>query len=192
MPSSTASTNSVVRRMDRAIYDDFWIATFLKKMTVGVLATVYDGQPFLNTNLFVYDGSRHVIFLHTARTGRTRGNLEYNERVCFTTSEVGRLLPADTALEFSIEYASVVVFGRGCVVQDLKEARDGLQLLLDKYAPHLHPNRDYRAITDEELKQTAVYRIDIEEWSGKKNSAEVDFPGAYHFGTVLRGEEELE
>ena len=53
------------------------------------------------------------------------------------------------------------------------------RLLLDKYAPHLKPGIDYRPTTDEELHRTAVYRIDIETWSGKQKEVAEDFPGAF-------------
>ena len=92
---------------------------------------------------------------------------------------MGRLLPAPEALEFSVEYAGVVTFGTGRVVEEQDEARTALQMLLDKYAPHLRPGVDYRATTDDELKRTAVYRIDIEAWSGKQKEVPEDFPGAF-------------
>jgi len=82
----------------------------------GTLATVYEGQPFINTNLFVFDEAAHVIYMHTANVGRTRANVEAEERVCFSVSEMGRLLPADTALEFSVEYAGVVVLWARAIV----------------------------------------------------------------------------
>jgi nitroimidazol reductase NimA-like FMN-containing flavoprotein (pyridoxamine 5'-phosphate oxidase superfamily) len=170
------------RRRDRAVTDEAWLRDFLTRAAYGTLATVRDGQPFLNVNLFVYDSARHVIYLHTARTGRTRDNVEADERVCFGVSTMGRLLPADTALEFSVEYAGVSVFGRAAVVRDEQEARDALQMLLDKYAPHLRPGRDYRAITAEELARTAVYRIAIDQWGGKQKVAPADFPGAFLYG----------
>src|SRR5512133_1162176 len=132
-----------VRRKDRAVQDDAWIQDLLERVPVGNLATVEDGQPFLHMNLFVYDRSRRAIYFHTALHGRTRSNLEQDARVCFSVSEMGRLLPADTALEMSVEYASVVVFGRGTVVADPVEAERALQLLLDKYFSHLQPGRDY-------------------------------------------------
>lgn len=87
---------------------------------------------------------------------------------------MGRLLPAPEALEFSVEYAGVVTFGTGRVVEEQDEARTALQMLLDKYAPHLRPGVDYRATTDDELKRTAVYRIDIEAWSGKQKGVPED------------------
>ena len=172
------SSPTETRRPDRAVNDEAWIRSLLQRAPVGTLATVLDGQPFLNMNLFVYDSAAHSIYLHTARQGRTRANVERNERVCFSVAEMGRLLPADTALEFSVEYASVIVFGRGAVIEG-DEARRALQLLLDKYAPHLCPGRDYRPIADDELARTTVYRLTIDQWSGKQKKERPDFPGAF-------------
>lgn len=171
-----------VRRADRAITDAAWIRALLHRAPTGALATVHEGQPFINTNLFVYDEAAHVIYTHTARVGRTRANIETHAPVCFSVSEMGRLLPAEVALEFSVEYNGVVIFGTACVVADMDEARHGLQLLLDKYAPHLRPGEHYRAITDDELKRTTVFRITIDEWSGKQKQVADDFPGAYFYG----------
>jgi nitroimidazol reductase NimA-like FMN-containing flavoprotein (pyridoxamine 5'-phosphate oxidase superfamily)/uncharacterized damage-inducible protein DinB len=174
-----ADARTAIRRHDRG-KDDAWIRAFLHAAPYGFLATVDDsGQPFLNSNLYAYDEEAHCIWLHTARTGRTPSNVDAYDRVCFSVAGIGRMLPADEALEFSVEYAGVVVFGRGRVVEDPSEARAGLQKLLDRYAPHLKPDRDYRGITLDEMKRTATYRLDIEAWSGKQKEAEVDFPGAF-------------
>lgn len=170
---------SRIRRRDRG-KDEAWVRAFVQRAPYGFLATVGDeGQPFLNSNLFVYDEDRHCIYLHTHRTGRTRDNLARPEKVAFGVAGMGRLLPAPEALEFSVEYAGVTVFGPGRIVEEPDEARHALQLILDKYAPHLRPGRDYRSTTDDELARTAVYRIDIETWSGKQKAVEPDFPGAF-------------
>jgi nitroimidazol reductase NimA-like FMN-containing flavoprotein (pyridoxamine 5'-phosphate oxidase superfamily) len=171
-----------VRRTDRAVEDETWIREFLRRAPIGNLATIHEGQPFINTNLFVYDEAAHAIYMHTARLGRTRSNVEADERACFSISEMGRLLPADEALEFSVEYAGVTVFGRASLVEDVEQAKHALQMLLDKYAPHLKPGVHYRPTTDDELARTAVYRIDIDAWSGKRKVAEPDFPGAFVYG----------
>jgi hypothetical protein len=173
-----------VRRTERAVEDEGWIKALLHRAAYGVLATVHEGQPFINSNLFVYDEAAHAIYMHTANVGRTRANVERNDRVCFSVSEMGRLLPADTAMEFSVEYAGVTVFGSAAIVTDEDEARHGLQLLLNKYFPHLQSGRDYRPIMPEELARTTVYRIQIEQWSGKKK-AEADFPGAFFYGDTV-------
>jgi nitroimidazol reductase NimA-like FMN-containing flavoprotein (pyridoxamine 5'-phosphate oxidase superfamily) len=172
------------------VSDETWIRATIHAAAWGTLATVHDGQPFLNSNLFVYDEARHALYLHTARVGRTPATVRAGGAagvpVCFGVFSMGRMLPADEALEFSVEYEGVTVFGRAHVVGDDEEAEHGLQRLLDKYAPHLRPGRDYRAITTDELKRTAVYRVDIESWAGKRKEVASDFPGAFHYSNETR------
>jgi len=166
-----------IRRKDRA-KDDTWIRAFLQRAAFGSLATVHDGQPFIVTRNFAYDEAAHAIYLHGAVKGRTHENVQADGRACFAVSEMGRMLPAERAMNFGVEYAGVVVFGRATIVTDTAEAKRGLQLLLDKYFPHLRAGEDYAPVADEDLKVTAVYRIEIESWSGKEKRAEADFPGA--------------
>jgi len=181
----SALPRTKMRRSDREVNDEVWIKALLQRAPVSTLATVHDGQPFLNSNIFVYDETEHVIYLHTARMGRTRANIEIYDHVCFSVYEMGRLLPADTALEFSVEYASVIVFGTATRVSDMEQATNALHLLLRKYAPHLQAGLDYRSVVPEELTRTSVYCITIEEWSGKKKEVPEDFPGAYVYGDFL-------
>lgn len=171
---------TTIRRDDRAVTDEAWIKQFLLHADVGTLATVHDGQPFLNQNLFVYDESTHAIYIHTARQGRTRANVEQYEKVSFAIMEMGRLLPADEALEFSVEYAGVVIFGTSEIIEDDDEASRILQIMLDKYAPHLNAGDDYRPPVLEELKRTSVFKISIDQWSGKKKEVEA-FEGAFWY-----------
>jgi nitroimidazol reductase NimA-like FMN-containing flavoprotein (pyridoxamine 5'-phosphate oxidase superfamily) len=171
-----------VRRADRAVIDEAWFEEMLTKSPFGVLATVRDGQPFVNMNIFAYDAVAKCIYMHTAKAGQTRSNVEQAERVCFAVSEMGRLLPAMYALNFSVEYAGVIVFGAAEIVNDAAESARALQMLLTKYAPHLTPDVHYRPSTAAEIARTTVYRIRIERWSGKRKVAPDDHPGAFMFG----------
>lgn len=170
-----------MRRKDRQVQDEGWIRAILEHAAVGVLATVNQGQPYLNPNLFVYDETRHAIIMHSANTGRTHSNIEQEARICFNVSEMGRLLPASEALEMSVEFSSVTVFGRARIVDDAEEATEMLQMLLNKYFSHLQAGRDYRLIQPEELKRTTVYCLQIEAWSGKRKQVEANFPGAFNY-----------
>jgi nitroimidazol reductase NimA-like FMN-containing flavoprotein (pyridoxamine 5'-phosphate oxidase superfamily) len=170
-----------MRRKDRQVNGEAWIHSLLHRAAVGVLASVQQGQPYLNPNLFVFDEAQRAIYMHTAHSGRTHDNIEQETQVCFSVSEMGRLLPASEALEMSVEFGSVIVFGRARIVEDAAEAERMLQMLLDKYFSHLSPGQDYRPIQPEELKRTAVYCIQIEAWSGKRKQVEADFPGAFNY-----------
>lgn len=173
-----------VRRKDRA-KDDDWIRGFLHRASFGFLATVAEGRPYLNSNLFVYDEGSHALYMHTARVGRTPSNVERGGPVTFSAAVMGRLLPAPEALEFSVEYSGVVVFGTVSPVLAEEEKRRALQLILDKYAPHLRPGRDYRPMTEDELGRTAVHRVDIEAWTGKEKVAPPGFTGAFLLPPLL-------
>jgi len=149
--------------------DDAWIREFLAKAEIGHIATRWDEQPFLTPILFWYDPQHHEIYFHTNITGRLRANIERHDQVCFEASRIGRLLPANTALEFALQYESAVAFGRGRLLDDAEKQRRALYGLIEKYYPTMTPGVHYRPITDQELSRTAVYAIAIESWSGKRN-----------------------
>jgi nitroimidazol reductase NimA-like FMN-containing flavoprotein (pyridoxamine 5'-phosphate oxidase superfamily) len=156
-----------LRRAERALSDEA-VRALLARAPYGFTATAVDGQPFQHASLFCYDNSTRRIYFHGARQGRMIANVQANPRVCFTVAEMGRLFPAATAMDFSNEYTSVVIFGRARLVESEGEKLVALQALLDKYFPDLKPGRDYRLITTEESNATAVYAIEIEAWSGKQ------------------------
>jgi nitroimidazol reductase NimA-like FMN-containing flavoprotein (pyridoxamine 5'-phosphate oxidase superfamily) len=164
----TGNELTKIRRQDRAVTDETWIADFLRKADYGVFATCKDGQPFTVARNFAYDAHKHVIYFHGARKGRTFENVGEDAAVNLNVSEMGEWIVADRAMNFGVKYKGVVVFGRLSVVEDMEEAKYGLQLIMDKYFPELRPGVDYEAVTDEDLKVTAVFRVDIESWSGKE------------------------
>ena len=187
-----------MRRRDRAIEDREWIQQMLCRSPIGTLATIGPDGPKLNPNLFVFDPASNVIYLHTASKGRTRSTVETDSRAAFSVSEMGRLLPAGAAIDFSVEYASVIVEGRSSSVDDEAEARRALMLLMRKYAPQFEPEKDYRGIDHRDLSRTAVFRLDIERWSGKGKAIDADdaydyqhvsgegsTPGRRNFGEAL-------
>jgi len=149
--------------------DDDWIRSFLKEAKIGHIASSVDGQPFINTSTFWFDEENNQIAFHSNVAGRVRSNIGNNPQVSFEASELGRFLPSNVALEFSLQYRSVIVFGRARVVEDADEARRLLYGLIGKYFPQMTAGKEYREITDKELRATSVYAIEIESWSGKEN-----------------------
>lgn len=165
----TTQSPTAYQRLPKYKRDEDWIRAFLRAAQVGHIASSIDGQPFLNPSTFWFDEENHQIVFHSNVTGRTRSNLESNPRVCFEASELGRLLPSNVALEFSLQYRCVIVFGTARLVTDPVQARRGLYGLIQKYFPKMQAGKEYREITARELKRTSVYVIQIETWSGKEN-----------------------
>ncbi len=149
--------------------DDEWIRAFLREQKIGHTAYTWDDQPFLHPNLFWFDEENHQVIFHGNLAGRLRSGIEKNPKICLEVSEMGRLMPSNVALEFALQYRSVIVFGTVQVLTNPNEARRGLYGLISKYFPDMVAGREYREITDKELRGTAVYAIQIESWSGKEN-----------------------
>jgi len=149
--------------------DDEWIRAFIKEAKVGHVATSVDGQPFLTPTIFWYDEENHQVIFHSNLAGRIRSNIETNPKVSMEASELGRLLPSNVALEFSLQFRSVVIFGTARIINDPIEARRMLYGLFGKYFPAMTAGREYREITEKELRATSIYAIKVEAWSGKEN-----------------------
>jgi len=162
-------TPANAQRRPEYAQDDAWIKDFLARVGIGHIATRWDDQPFITPTNFWYDAERHAIVFHSNIVGRVRANSERHADVCFEASEFGKLLPSNVALEFSIQYESVVAFGKIRVIEDAEEKRRALYGLIGKYFPNMTAGKEYQPITDQELKRTSVYTIAVESWSGKRN-----------------------
>lgn len=165
----TGQPPTAFQRLPEYERDDEWICAFLRQARVGHIASTRDGQPFLNPSTFWFDEANHQIVFHSNAAGRIRSNIETNPKVCFEASELGKLLPSNVALEFSLQFRSVIVFGTARLIADPVEARRVLYGLIQKYFPSMYAGQEFREITDKELRSTSVYAIQIEEWSGKEN-----------------------
>jgi nitroimidazol reductase NimA-like FMN-containing flavoprotein (pyridoxamine 5'-phosphate oxidase superfamily) len=165
----TDQSPTAFQRLPEYKRDDDWIRAFLHKARVGHIASSRDGQPFLNPSTFWFDEQNYQIVFHSNVVGRVRSNIETNPRLCFEASELGKMLPSNVALEFSLQFRSVIVFGTARLITDPDEARRVLYALIHKYFPLMEPGREFREITDKELRATSIYAIQIEEWSGKEN-----------------------
>lgn len=155
----------------RVVYarDEAWIRAQLHRGLVAHIGTRWDDQPFVFPTNYWYDEDGERLIFHSNIVGRIRANIERFPRVCAEVSELGRPLPSNVALEFSVQYRSVMVFGDACVIDDPDEQARALHALIAKYFPNMQPGREYRPVTEKELKRTSVYALRIAAWSGKEN-----------------------
>jgi hypothetical protein len=157
-----------IRRTEYAC-DDAWIKEFLAHAQIGHLATRWEDQPFITPLLFWYDDDSQSIYFHSATAGRLHANSQHSPHACFEACRIGKLLPSNIALEFALQYESVVAFGNLRLVEDEAEKRRALYGLIEKHFPGMSPGEQYRPITEQESKRTAVYALAISSWSGKRN-----------------------
>ena len=157
------------QRRQKLVRDDDWIRQFLQRALVGQLATRWEGQPFVTPTSFWYDRDTHRIYFHSNIVGRMRANIEHFPDACFAASELGRMLPANTAVEFSLQFRSVMAFGKVRILTEEAEQKYALYGLITRYFPQMRAGEHYRPITDTDLARTSTYAFEIESWSGKEN-----------------------
>lgn len=160
------------QRLPEYTRQESWIRAFLHTGRIAHVAHLSGDQPFITPTNYWFDEERHQLVFHSNIAGRVRSNLEHAPKVCVEVSEFGRLLPANTALEFSQQYRSVLVFGQMKILENDEARLRGLNGLLKKYFPDMTPGKEYRPITEQELARTSVYALEIESWSGKENWAD--------------------
>lgn len=157
-----------IRRTDRQVEEETWIKDLLETSEIAVIATAHENQPFVTPINYVYIEADHALYFHSAHVGRMRANMSLNPQVCINVFEMGKLYAGKRTSEFGLEYKSVTVFGTANLVEDKEKVYQALQALMDKHFPDHKPGVDYEPIQEDEVKRTAIYKIAIDEWTGKQ------------------------
>jgi hypothetical protein len=168
---STGPSIHQIRRTERKVTDENWIKGFLNEAQYGIVASEQAGQPFMNPLCYVYDEGTRSIYFHTSRQGRFFANMQANPRACFNISRMSGIIAHVEACRFDVAYDSVIVFGEVTLLEDPAQAEGALQLLVKRYLGLLGQETQLKPIPSAALARTAVWRLEIEAWSGKSNSA---------------------
>ena len=150
------------QRLAKHIRDDDWIRSLLRRGEIARLAHLSGNQPFISPTNYWFDEENHQLVFHSSLVGRRRANLEQNPKVCVEVSEVGRLLSSNSAAECSQQFRSVLVFGRVFFLENNKEKLRGLSGILNRYFPELKSGREFKPISEKEIKGTNVYVVKID------------------------------
>lgn len=124
---------------------------------------VVEGQPVVIPT--AYGRAGDVLYIHGARASRMQKALATGADVCITVTLVDGLVLARSAFHHSINYRSVVVFGRARVVESEEEKNEALEA----FTEHVMPGRwaDVRWPNAQELAATTVLAIQLSEASAK-------------------------
>jgi uncharacterized protein len=122
-----------------------------------------DNQPFVIPTSFARSGDRLVI--HGSAASRMMRSLSEEIDVCVTVTLIDGLVLARSAFHHSMNYRSVVVFGKAQIITDEQEKYAALKALTE----HIVPGRwsSVRPPTKNELKGTTVLLLLLQEASAK-------------------------
>jgi uncharacterized protein len=151
------------RLPQRGSYDREVINPILDEGFVCHVGFVLDGKPFVIPTGYARSGE--TLFIHGSRASRMLRTLGQGVDVCVTVTLIDALVLARSAFHHSMNYRSVVVFGKATVVEDPVEKLAALLVLSE----HMIPGRwaDVREPTERELQLTTVLSLPLTEASAK-------------------------
>src|ERR671934_1609295 len=119
------SRTRVRRRAGRAAYDRATVEAILDEGLVAHVGFVADGHPYVIPML--YARASEALYLHGSPLSRLLGALRGGVEVCVTVTLLDGLVLARSAFHHSLNYRSVVIFGKAEVVAEQDEKCAALQ-----------------------------------------------------------------
>jgi len=160
---SQTPRSRVKRLPARGRYDFDTVAAILDSGFLCHVGYVIDGKPYVTPTNYWREGDQ--VYWHGSSASRMLQTLEDGVDCCLTVSLVDGLVLARSAFHHSINYRSVMLFGRAQKVEDPAAKCKALE----NFVEHMYPGRwkDLRPVTEQELKATTVLHMPIEEGAAK-------------------------
>jgi len=170
----------VVREPERGIYDRETIYRILDEGFICHLGFAVEGQPFVIPTS--YGRKDANLYIHGSAASRMLRQMKDGVALCVTVTLLDGLVLARSVFNHSMNYRSVVILGKGTLVEDPEEKLAALRTLSE----HIIPGRwdNVRQPHEGELKATSVLRVPIEEFSAKvRTGPPIDDEEDYSFPT---------
>ena len=158
--------SNLKRLAKRGHYDHDTVYGILDEGFICHVGFVVDGQPFVIPT--GYARVEDKLYIHGSQASRMLRTLANGVDACVTVTLVDGLVLARSAFHHSVNYRSVVVFGRARLVEDTAEKNAALFAFSEQVVPGRWD--DVREPTEAELKQTTVLCLPLTEASAKVRS----------------------
>jgi len=151
------------RLPQRGNYDREAINQILDEGFICHVGFAVDGRPFVIPTGYARVGDS--LFIHGSQASRMLRTLGQGIEVCVTVTLIDGLVLARSAFHHSMNYRSVVVFGKATVIDNAKEKLEALRALSE----HMIRGRwdDVRGPNEREMQQTTVLALPLTEASAK-------------------------
>jgi len=148
-------------KKDKEITGKKEIESILQRAEVCRIALSDNNTPYVIPVSFGY--KNNCLYFHSAGEGKKIEILKKNNKVCFEVDYGISLLNAEKICDWGMKYRSVVGLGRAYFINSNDEKRFAMDTIIAHYTP---TSFEYG---DNELKNIAVIRIEIESITGRKS-----------------------
>ena len=158
------------RKPDRAAYDEEAVFAILDAGLLCHVGYVINGQPFVTPTTYWREGRK--LYWHGSAASRMLKAQGCGLPVCVTVSQIDGLVLARSGIAHSMNYRSVMAFGRARLIEGLAARRAAMEAFIDR----LYPERsaELRPSTDNEILQIGLVEMTIEEASAKRRDGGVN------------------
>ncbi|HSL68253.1 MAG TPA: pyridoxamine 5'-phosphate oxidase family protein [Actinomycetota bacterium] len=164
MPETPPSERTKVRRHpERGAYDRATIEGILDEALFCHVGYVVDGHPRVIPTIHARVGD--TLYVHGSNASWTLRTIKGGEEVCIVATLLDGLVLARSAFMHSMNYRSVVVYGRTREVSDREEKWMAQKALVDQVCAGR--SDQVRMPTDDELRQTTILAVPLVEASAK-------------------------
>jgi nitroimidazol reductase NimA-like FMN-containing flavoprotein (pyridoxamine 5'-phosphate oxidase superfamily) len=161
---SLQSERTTVKRLPkRGAYERDVVYAILDEAPICHVGFVVDGAPVVIPTIHWREGDE--LYFHGSAASRMLRSLRGGVDACVTVTLLDGLVLARSAFHHSMNYRSVVVFGKAREVSDREEKLRALERLVE----HIVPGRSaiVRPPNEGELRQTLVLALPLTEASAK-------------------------
>lgn len=153
----------IKRLPKRAHYDRATVHAILDAGAICHVGYVIDGEPYVTPTAYWRKGEH--VYWHGSSASRALRTMAAGSPVCLTVTHLDGMVMARSAFHHSVNYRSVMVFGKATVVTD----RAHKLAALEDFVERLYPGRwaTLRPVNEQELKATTVLGMDLSEASAK-------------------------
>lgn len=127
-----------------------------------------EGKPYVIPFSYHYNmNTPDHLYLHGSVASRALQHLATGAVVCVEVTLLDGLIYSKSAKYHSMNYRSVVCFGRARMITNDSEKTRIFEQAIQRYFPGRKEGQDYEGPTVAHLKQTTLLELKIEEWSAK-------------------------
>lgn len=158
--------NRVRRRPDRGHYDKATVYGIIDEAMLCHIGFVQDGEPFVIPVLHARKGDQ--LLVHGSSKSRLLKYLQAGNQVGVNITILDGIVLAKTVFNQSVNYRSVVLFGKGRLIEEQDEKMEALEHLTERIMPGVWGAA--RKPNETELKATSIVSISLETASAKIRS----------------------
>jgi uncharacterized protein len=163
VPTLHTGRTRIRRHPERGSYDAATIHAVLDAGFLCHVGFVLHGQPCIIPTIYARAGDR--LFIHGASVSRIIQGGRDDIDLCVTVTHVDGFVLGRSPFFHSVNYRSVVIFGRGTTVTDPVEHREALRLITNQVVRERW--EELREPNEQEMKATGVLELPITEASAK-------------------------